>query len=140
MKVTPTASLQYDYISLDSYTETGTAALAVDNDDLHVLKSDLGVKLNYAIVDGAITYIPEIRAAWIYDFIGDEQESINGFTGAAGTLFTSKGADIAQNAFKIGLGLDILAQDNVTVSFDYDYTGKEDYDNHAGAVKARFAF
>jgi len=141
LNVTPVASLKYDYLRLDDYTETGsTANLTVDNDDIHMLKTDLGVKLNYPIVDGSMTYIPEISTSWTYDLIGDEQEAKNNFVGAASTQFTTKGADIAQHQFNVGLGLDVLAQDNVTVSFDYDWASKEDYNSHSGAVKARFAF
>jgi uncharacterized protein with beta-barrel porin domain len=140
LNVTPVASLKYNYLKLDDYTETGVGALNVDNDDIHSLKSDIGVKLNYPIVDGSMTYIPEISTSWSYDFIGDEQEATNNFVGAASTLFTTKGADVAQHQFNVGLGLDVLAQDNVTVSFDYDWASKEDYNSHSGAVKARFAF
>ncbi len=96
--------------------------------------------MNYPIVDGSVTYIPEISASWTFDFVGEEQESTNNFTGATGQLFTTKGAKVAQHAMNIGLGLDILAQDNVTVSFDYDWTNKEDFDSHAGSLKTRFAF
>ncbi|PIR37586.1 MAG: hypothetical protein COV35_08810 [Alphaproteobacteria bacterium CG11_big_fil_rev_8_21_14_0_20_39_49] len=141
LNVTPVASLKYNYLALDSYTETGSAqALTVDNEDLHSLKTDIGVKLNYPIVDGSMTYIPEISTSWTYDLIGDEQEAKNNFVGAAATQFTTKGADVAQHQFNVGLGLDVLAQDNVTVSFDYDWASKEDYNSHSGAVKARFAF
>lgn len=141
LNVTPVASLKYDYLALDKYTETGsTANLTVDNEDLHILKSDIGVKLNYPIVDGSMTYIPEISTSWTYDLVGDEQEAKNNFVGAASTQFTTKGAKVAQHQFNVGLGLDVLAQDNVTVSFDYDWASKEDYNSHSGAVKARFAF
>lgn len=140
LNVTPVASLKYDYVAFDKYTETGTLPLTVDNDDINSLKSDIGVKLNYPIVAGSVTYIPEISTSWTYDFVGDEQEAKNNFVGAASTQFTSKGAKVAQNALNVGLGLDVLAQDNVTVSFDYDWTTKEDYDSHSGGVKARFAF
>jgi len=141
LNVTPVASLKYDYLALDKYTETGsTASLTVDNEDLHILKSDIGVKLNYPIVDGGMTYIPEISTSWTYDLVGDEQEAKNNFVGASATQFTTKGAKVAQHQFNVGLGLDVLAQDNVTVSFDYDWASKEDYNSHSGAVKARFAF
>lgn len=141
LNVTPVASLKYDYITLDKYTETGsTANLAVDNDDLNVLKAGVGLKLNYPIVDGSVTYIPAISAGYSYDFIGDEQETKSNFTGAAATQFTNKGAKVARNTFDVGLGLDVLAQDNLTVSFDYDWTSKEDYNAHSGAIKARFSF
>jgi outer membrane autotransporter protein len=141
LNVTPVAGLRYSFITTDEYTETGsTANLHVDTDDINVFQSELGVKLAYPIMDGGITYTPRLSASWFYDMVGDEQESVNSFTGAPGVLFTTTGPDVAQHTFNVGLGLDILAQDNVTVSFDYNWTAREEYDAHSGALKARLAF
>jgi outer membrane autotransporter protein len=140
LQVTPLASLMYTHLALDDYTETGAAALAVDNSDVDVLKSELGFKLAYPIVDGGITYVPAIRGSWFYDFIGDEQETSSSFTSVPTVVFATQGADIAQSSFDLGLGLDVMAQDNVTVSFDYDLISKEDYISHNGSIKARLAF
>ncbi len=141
LKVTPKASLRYSLLTQDNYTETGsTANLVVDSDDQALFESSLGVSLSYPIVDGQVTYIPELRAAWEYDFIGDEQEMSSRFSSVTTNAFTTKGADIAQSTLKLGVGLDVLAQDNVTVSFDYDYESKANYAAHTGALKARFAF
>ncbi len=141
LKVTPRASLKYTFVTTDSYSETGTAPhLNVDTADRNILKSSIGVDLAYPIVDGGITYVPKINAAWMYDFIGDEQETTSEFASAAGTYFTTTGADVAQSSFRLGAGLDVMAQDNVTVSVDYNWDSKEDYNSHTGSLKARFAF
>lgn len=141
LNVTPKASARYNITTIDAYSETGsTANLRVDNDDIHRFEIATGVDLNYPIIDGSVTYIPSLSVGVSYDLVGDEQETKNNFTGASSTVFTNKGADVAQVEFELGAGLDILAQDNLTVSFDYDWTSKEDYNAHTGAVKARFAF
>lgn len=140
LNVTPVASLQYTFIDNDGYTETGSNAnLTVDPDDTNILESGLGIKLDYPIVDGGITYVPQLKAQWLYDFIGDNAETTSRFTSST-VSFVSKGADPAQHTFNFGAGLDIHAQNNVTVSLDYDLNEKADYSSHAGSIKARFAF
>lgn len=141
LQVTPVAGLRYTMLTTDQYTETGsTANLTVDNDDQHILKSEIGTKLAYPIVEGGLTFIPQIDVRWAYDFIGDEQESTSNFADAGGYVFTTKGADVARSALKLGLGVDVIAQDNFTVSFDYDWESKSNYDSHTGTVQARFSF
>lgn len=141
LKVTPFASAQYTFLTQDSYTETGSNAnLHVKSDDINVFKTGLGAKLAYPIVDGGITYTPRLSAGWYYDLIGDEAGTTSNFSSAAATTFVSKGADVARSAFKLGTGLDILSQDNVTLSVDYNWESKEDFDSHTGELKARFAF
>ncbi len=141
LKFTPFASLQYTFITQDDYTETGsTANLHVKTDDLNILKTGLGAKVAYPIVDGGVTYNPRLSAGWYFDLVGDEVETTSNFTAAASNTFISKGADVAQSAFKLGAGLDVMAQDNVTVSLDYNWESRESYDAHTGQVKARFEF
>ncbi len=141
LKVTPFVSAQYSFITTDDYTETGSSAnLHVNSDDINIFKTGLGANLAYPIVDGGLTYTPRLSAAWFYDFVGDEVSTTSNFTSAATATFASQGADVAQSEFKLGAGLDVLAQDNMTVSLDYSWNSKEDYDAHTGAVKARFEF
>lgn len=141
LKVTPFVSAQYTFLTQDDYSEIGSnAPLHVEADDINIFKTGLGTKLAYPIVDGGITYTPRLSAAWYYDLVGEEVETSSYFTSASGTRFISKGADIAQSAFKFGAGLDVLSQDNVTVSLDYNWDTKEEYNSHSGAVKARFEF
>lgn len=141
LKVTPFVSAQYTFLTQDSYTETGSNAnLHVVSDDINIFKTGLGAKAAYPIVDGGVTYTPRLSAAWYYDLIGDESSSTSNFTSAAATTFISKGAEVAQSAFRLGAGLDVLAQDNVTVSLDYNWDTKQDFDGHTGQLKARFEF
>lgn len=141
MNLTPTLSLQYSRTSVDSYTETGSSAnLTVDADDTDVLEGGLGARVSYPITQGSVTFVPEVSAEYRYDFIGDEYEASSNFTSVSGTTFVSKGADVAQSTLALGAGLDVIAQDNVTVSFDYEADIKEDYISHNGSLKARFAF
>ncbi len=141
LKVTPFVSAQYTFLTQDDYSETGSIAnLHVKSDDINIFKTGLGAKLAYPIVEGGTTYTPRMSAAWYYDLVGDEVDTTSNFTSAAGTNFISKGADVAQSTFRLGAGLDVLAQDNVTVSLDYNWDTKQDFEAHTGQLKARFEF
>lgn len=141
IKITPFAGLAYTYLDTDEYTETGSDAnLHVDNNEINILKSDLGAKFDYPMSSNGVTYNPHVLVAWDYDFIGDETKTTSNFSSAAGVTFESKGADVARNSIRLGAGLDVMTQDNLTVSLDYDYEGRTKFDSHAGTIKARFGF
>lgn len=141
LHVTPFVSGQYSLVTQDDYNETGSSAnLHVKNEDVNIFKSGLGTKFEYVMKSGGITYVPRVSGAWYYDFIGDEASTTSNFTSAPGTTWASRSATIAQSEFKVGAGLDILAQDNMTVSLDYNWNTKQDFDAHSGSVKARFDF
>lgn len=140
-KVTPFASAQYIFLTHDDYTETGSNAnLHVKYDDINIFKTGLGTTLAYSITDNGYTYVPRVSTAWYYDLVGDEANTTSNFSSAASATFISKGASIAQSSFKLGTGLDVLAHDNITVSFDYNWETKQDFDAHTGELKARFDF
>jgi len=140
LKVTPFVSAEYAFITQDSYTETGSSAnLAVSPDDISIFKTGLGAKLAYPLTDGGMTYTPRLSAAYYYDFVGDEASSTSNFSSTS-TTFVTKGASVARNSFRLGAGLDVLAQDNVTLSLDYNLDAKQDFNAHTGELKARFEF
>lgn len=144
LNLTPVGSLQYTHVDQDDYTETGststTPILTVNPDDISKFEIGLGAKVDYPITDGGITYVPELRAKYVYDIVGDEVETTSNFVGVTGTSFKTQGFDAQQHSFNFGAGLAIHAQNNITVSFDYDLEAKADYDAHTGAIKAKFAF
>ncbi len=140
LKVTPFASLQYSYILLPDYTETGSSApLDVANEDLQVLKSGLGTKIQYDIAaeDCGLTYRPYVSAAWYYDFINDTVEATSSFTSAANTVFTSRGATPERHSYNLGAGLDLLTAQSYTISLDYDFETRESFYAHTGKAKVR---
>ena len=84
--VTPTASLQYTHLDVDGYTETGAndLNLIVESQDYNVLQTGLGGKVAYNIETKKGTLVPELSAVWLYDFIGDKQQSTSTFNAGGG--------------------------------------------------------
>lgn len=142
--VTPIAMLNYQHISPDDYTETGTcgaACLTVDTDSLNILEAGLGAEASYLMQNADGSFIkPKAHAAYRYDFIGDEVESTSSFAGAPGVAINTEGFDAQQSTFNVGAGLEFYTTSNWEMSVNYDYEIKEDYDGHNGYVRAAYKF
>lgn len=141
-QITPYADLQYIHSTVDEYTETGAGSLnsTVDTQDIDVLELALGAKYAAKIESSTGTFIPEIRAAVAYDFIGDTPVTNQTFTGG-GSTFQIKGADAAQLSGNYGLGLGWDSSGGQwTFSVDYDGKVKSDYISHGARIESRFAF
>jgi len=140
--VTPLASFQYSHLNLDSYTETGAGdlSLRVADQDYDQAQTGLGVKVSKAYQDQRRgTFVPELHAKWLYDFIGDEVATTNTFT-AGGASFSTRGFEPAQHSINAGAGLAWYTKGNMTVDLLYDFELKEDYYSHSGSVTLRWLF
>ena len=75
----------------------------------------------------------------MHDVIGESQTTTSNFTGTAPT-FKTEGSDIAKTSFTVGGGVDLVSSKNVTLSADYDYETRSDYDAHTGLLRVRYDF
>lgn len=141
--VTPSVLLNYAYYDADSYSETGAgnAGLTVNSEAVSVLELGVGLDASWLYQQADGSYLkPEVRAGVRYDFLDDEVEATSSFVGVAGTSFKTQGFDPAQTTFNLGLGLTYFSTTNWELSADYDFEVKEDYDSHAGVLRAAYKF
>lgn len=139
--ITPVAGLTYSYLNGGQYTETGAGGLnqTVNVDDTQALVGKLGVKYNAFLPAGTGKLIPELRAAALYDFIGDEAKSTSTFAG--GTSYTTNGADVAQLGGVFGAGLAYSGENALwSVGLDYDAEVREGFLAHNGQLEVRVKF
>lgn len=141
MKVTPRVLANYQHVSFDSYTETGsTANLAVSTDDMDIFELGVGVDAAWDLRDDmGNSVIPSVSAEYRYDLVGDEVSSTSSFT-AGGASFQTSGYEPEESSFTLGAGLAYEMDENWTISADYDYNFKEDYDAHNASIRAGFKF
>jgi outer membrane autotransporter protein len=141
MTLTPRVLANYQHVSFDGYTETGsTANLRVENDDMNIFELGLGATASWDLQDTMGNMIrPSLSAEYRFDTIGDEVEATSSFTGG-GASFKTEGFDPAQSSFTVGAGVEYDVADQWTLSGDYDYTFKEDYDAHSLSVRAGYKF
>ncbi len=139
--ITPMASLQYERLHLEGYTEKNAGALNlhVNSQNYDLLQSGLGMKLERPFKTETGTIIPEIHAKWLYDFIGDRQETTSTFSGGGGS-FATNGFDPAQNSLNAGAKVTLIANNNWVLETNYDFEYKEDFTAHTGWADVRYKF
>ncbi len=139
--ITPIASLQYERLHLEGYTEKNAGAfnLHVNSQNYDMLQSGLGMKLERPFKTETGTIIPEIHAKWLYDFIGDRQETTSTFSGGGGS-FATNGFDPAQNSLNAGAKMTLIANNNWVLETNYDFEYKEDFTAHTGWADLRYKF
>ncbi|MBN2190413.1 MAG: autotransporter outer membrane beta-barrel domain-containing protein, partial [Candidatus Aureabacteria bacterium] len=142
IKVSPLASLTWSHLRLESYSETGADSLnlKVKSHDYDLLQSGLGAKIEYNYnMHNGFTFIPEIHAMWLYDFIGDECEVTSRFSGGGGS-FETTGIKPARHSLDIGTSLKLDTGSDISLILSYDFELKEDYYGHFGALTLRYDF
>ncbi len=138
---TPLASLQWDHLHLNSYTETGAGSMNLSQkaQSFNLLQSGVGAKLSYDAKTKWALITPEIHGKWLYDFIGDNVAITSTFTGG-GAAFDALGAKPARNSFNAGGKLSFGLDNNVSLVGTCDTEMKEEYFGIYGTVEVRYAF
>jgi outer membrane autotransporter protein len=140
--VTPLASLAYNRLNQDGYTETGAAGanLTVGSSSTDSVRSGLGAKVSTTIAQaGEWNIKPNARAMWLHEFNGSAPDQTSTFV-AGGSSFTTSGITVAQEHFNLGVGLDVASVRNTTVSAKYDADLSDRYVSHTGSLQVRTEF
>lgn len=140
--LTPHVLANYNYYDADSYRETGAgnAGLNVDQDTLHVFELGAGVDADWMFQQADGSYLkPQVRLGFRYDLADDEVETTSSFIGG-GSAFSTEGFDPQQFAVDAGVGVTYFSTANWELTANYDYEWKEDYDSHAGFLRAGYKF
>lgn len=141
LDITPNAALTYYFNHTEGYTETGAGGLnnIVQSSDQNALIGRIGADVGYSWNYGSMLVRPVVRAAYMYDFVGDQLDTTSQFTGG-GATFKVKDASPERSSFDVGASLNIARTDNISFSADYDYQGRSDYSAHSGMLRARYNF
>jgi uncharacterized protein YhjY with autotransporter beta-barrel domain len=141
--VTPTASFQYTLVDNETYTETGAGAanLRIDQDEVHQALGSVGAKYHTNQISDSGTFTPELHVALTYDFANDEAVSTSNFNGG-GATFNVEGADVQEFGQQIGAGVSFmpLAAQGLTISANYDFWNRENFQSHSANFQLRMEF
>jgi outer membrane autotransporter protein len=135
----PTASFNYTYVGLNSFTEHGSlSALNIHGGDGESLRTAFGMKASYECKIGNLLFKPEIRAAWQHEF-GDNVYSLDSSFG--GGSFTVSGPKIGRDSALLGAGFAIQCSERCSTYFYYDgELGRSNYHSTNVSGGVRFAF
>ena len=140
--LTPKAGVTLAYNTVENYTETGagTLNLNVDNDNSPFLEGNIGADIGKEFMTDAGTKItPKVSIGYGYDFIADNQSTTSSFIGQT-PIFKSQGAEVEKSSLNLGAGVNIYQKNSVTLSADYDYKYKSNYQSNSGVLRVRYAF
>ena len=141
LNITPLASFQYQHLYLQKYTESGAGALdlTVKQQNYDLAQTGLGVKLDYPMDTKYGRFVPELRVKWLYDWIGDAQQTASAFSGG-GASFATNGFDPAQSAWDFGVKLTMFTNNSWILAANYDFELKDDFYGHYGYGNAKYSF
>jgi len=119
----PLASLQYTYLNLDSYTETGGAsALTFDEQTEESVRGSLGARLTQRLFEssGDFNADLQLRGRWVHEF-GDNRSSVDSsFASDPTVVFTVRDAEISRDSAILGAGLAAQVSERTKLYLDYD--------------------
>jgi len=142
LEVTPFTSIGYNYLYMNKYKEEGANALNlnVDGEGFHQLEQGLGAKFAYPIVaKNTGTFIPSIKGAWLYDYLGDRFETTSSFAGG-GPSFNTRGAKPAKSGLLLGAELAFLNKGNLTLTGNWDMEFKDEFMSNTYYGTVRYDF
>lgn len=141
--ITPTANLQYTYITGARFTETGAggANRQVSLENSSILDLTVGGTWSTSLTAGnGYVVTPEARADISYDLIGDRSESTVAFVGG-GAGFAAEGAEPSRLSGRLGFGLSAQKPGDPWIfSIDYDADIKSRFLGHTIKAEIRYEF
>jgi outer membrane autotransporter protein len=142
LSIGPTASFQFSYVGLDSFTETGSLApLKFPDQNTESWRTAFGGKASYDWKVGHIAVIPQVNAAWQHEYGSVAYSVVANFASGAGNSFTVSGPEIGRDSFLIGAGVSVLWTDRISTYVYYDgEVGRTNYESHniSGGIRVTF--
>lgn len=137
LAVQPFGGLQYIYARQNGFTETGAGAanLAVPGIDANSLRSALGTRLfANRMTPGGRLFTPEVRAAWLHEFLETETEFTTQFASVGGVnSFSIIGLGMGRDWALMGTGVDCDMGCGWSTYADYDLLLNDQTTFHIGS-------
>jgi outer membrane autotransporter protein len=134
--VRPYGALQYVYLRQNNLVESGPGSLnlAVGGLDVHSLRSILGGRISREVsTSGGRRLTPEIRAAWLHEFLDTNQVVSAGLADVGGAGFAVRGVDLGRDWASVGGALHLQANASTRWFASYDVQFNEHQTFHIGA-------
>ena len=118
--ITPSMSLQYIKLGIDSYTESRAGAINLDMDKQQIesIQGNIGAKLSYAWQTDKALVMPNIRASYGYEFARNSQ-SVTGQLAQGSSSFSIETAPPNRNFISLGAGISVITKNSLTLYMSY---------------------
>jgi len=136
--VAPMLSMTYVSVSVDSFSETGSAfALSVDGADTDSFATVLGARAGDYFKVGKATVNLQGNLGWRHEF-GDEESSFTAaFLEEPALLFNVDSSKIASDSATFGLGTTVSLSTRLEVFANYDGVWNAEADSHNASLGVR---
>ncbi len=141
--LTPIASLAYNQLSQDSYTEHGApgADLHVNSESIQSLRSGLGGKIATTLTTPQGWLVqPDLHLFWFHEFGDTAYDLTSQFVAAGGGAFTTPGLKLGENALGLGTAVNVVGSKNVNLTLKYDAEFQREYVSHSVVFETRLKF
>jgi outer membrane autotransporter protein len=128
----PTANLQYSYLAVDGFSESGSLApLHFPNQSEYSVRSSVGARLSSDWKLAGVILRPELRVAWQHEYNDRAYPVDSRFASGAGGVFTVHGPNIGRDSALVSAGAALLWNDRVSTYLGYDGEfGRSNYTAH----------
>jgi outer membrane autotransporter protein len=117
----PFTSFLYTYLEENSFAESGADGMnmKVDSRETSALLSQLGLRVagDFRTANGRL--IPEVSAAWEYNFDIDNRDITASLTSSPTEPFTVPGQEIDRNSAVLRAGISYIGKGGITTSLKY---------------------
>jgi outer membrane autotransporter protein len=140
LDVIPVASLTGIRFTRDGFRERDAGSLSLDADSSTAssLVGSLGLKLRkeYKMASGMM--VPEVKAAWLHEFVSDDYLLSAAFAGYPASTFTVRGDRPLRDSINTGLLLTWEIPKHMSLYLSYDAVLSGDQSGQLGSVGIRY--
>jgi fibronectin-binding autotransporter adhesin len=123
LSVGPMAGVQYVYLGVDGFDETGAgpASLAIGDENVNSLQSRAGLRANYHLLTSPTSvFAVEFHAAWQHEYLDDSRSIGASFEGTGLAPFAVQTASPRRDAAVVGLGVNATFRNRLTLFAEYE--------------------
>ncbi len=141
----PMASVDYNRLEQDSFTEGGAGSLnlAVEDNDLDSLVLGVGMRIHGVWkIDEDISIVPELRGRWLHEFLDTdrliEARLVSAPVGAS--AFQIQGVELPRDSGSVGVAWNVITNSAWSIIGSYDAILNEDLVQHVGSITLSIEF
>jgi outer membrane autotransporter protein len=129
----PIASLQYTYVSISGYNESGSLApLRIVSQNQDSMRTNLGLSASYTWKAGKVQLRPILRVSWQHEYLYSALPIEAQFASGAGSVFTVHGPAEGHDSALIDAGFDVQWTPAMGTYFGYNGSvGRDNYDSNS---------
>ena len=138
----PIASLEYTYVDLSAYNETGSLApLRIVSQHQDSLRTNVGLSASYTWKPGKVQLRPSLRVSWQHEYFYSALPIAAGFASGAGGVFTVNGPVEGHDSALIDAGVDVQWTPTIGTYFGYNgNVGRSNYNSQSVICSVHWDF